>query len=275
MTYDILITTLNKTKHQILSLLNKNNIFGNILVGNQGNSIFSEENIIDKNRVIRIFNLTSNGVSTNRNFLLKQSKSDYVIFLDDDVTISNYGFNAESFDGKNAYRFNLVSNNEERPIKQIMKQKKLKFNDLKSFGVWGVFFPRKILLENNFIFNEFIGPGRKINHGEDSLFLFQYIQKNPIIQFNRCCFEVDQSASTWRGETRNITNELISHGFLYGIMFGRKAKLFLFYHLIKNRESYKELSLVKSFKISKKGIKLFINSKKTGLSEELINQFLG
>lgn len=274
MTCDILITTLNKTKSEILSLLEKNNIFGSVLVGNQGNKTHSEESIVDKNREVRIFNLTSRGVSKNRNYLLKQSSADYVIFLDDDVTITNYDFNIANFDGKNAYRFNLTSKNSERPIKQITKQMQLNFNDVKSFGAWGIFFPRKILIDGKLTFNEFVGPGCKINHGEDSLFLFEYLQKNHVIQINKCCFEVDQDISTWRGESRNLANELISHGFLYATMFGKKAKFYLLYHLIKNRRSYKQLSFIKTFSISKKGVALFKISIKCGLSEELINSFL-
>ena len=274
MTYDILITSFKKSKEQLLSLLDENNIFGNVLIGNQGSPFYSEEIIVQGNRVVKIFNLTNKGVSKNRNFLLNQSRSDFVLFLDDDVRILNYCFDINKFDLAKAYRFNLTSRNIQRPIKQINRKRKLSFGDLKSFGVWGIFFPRIFLVKNNIRFHEFVGPGCKINHGEDSLFLKDYLIIGEIMQINKCVFSVEQSESTWQGANRNIKNELISHGFVYGLIFGRKAKLYLIFHLIKNKHHYNDkLRLFSAFRISLRGYELYKKSLLEPLSNCLIDSF--
>lgn len=274
MTFDILVTTFKKTKSEIIELLTINNIFGNIYIGNQGAAEDTEEVIINKNQNIHIYNLTSVGVSKNRNFLLKKAKSDFVLFLDDDIKITNYDFPVEEFSLDKAYRFNLMSSNSKRPIKQIKKEGKKSFFDLKSFGAWGIFFPRVLLLEKNVLFNEAIGPGCKINHGEDSLFLKKFLMDNDIIQINRCNFTVSHTISTWQGEKRNINLELFSQGFVYGIMFESKAKLFLYYYLLKNHKLFNSLPILKSFKIAKKGLVFFRKTNNKDLTNDYIERYI-
>lgn len=273
MKYDILITTVGKNREQLLLLLNANNIFGNILIGNQGNNTYSEETIFQKNRNVRIFNLTNKGVSRNRNFLLKKATSDFVLFLDDDVRIINNKFDAFIPDFNKAYRFNLISENRHRPIKQINGKSKLAFKDLKSFGVWGIFFPRKILVENKLNFNELVGPGCSINHGEDSLFIKDFLKVGDIYQVDDCCFSVSQIESTWQGDNRDIIAELISHGFVYGFLFGCRTVAFLPYHLFKKRKMYGGVSFYMSCKIAFKGYKLYKEALKKPLTKEVIQKY--
>ena len=275
MTYDILVTTFKKDEKQIVNLLIENNIFGNILVGNQGNVNFSEKTIVKENRNITIYNLTSLGVSKNRNFLLSKAKSDFVLFLDDDVHILNYDFETELLErSNNAYRFNLSSHNTNRPIKQIHVNKKLKFAELKSFGVWGIFFPREFLIKKRVVFDELIGPGCWINHGEDSLFIKSYLTQGNILQVDKTCFDVLQNESTWQGINRDIRRELISHGYVYGCIFKKAAKFFLFYHLIKNRKLYRSIRFIETVKRAMQGYKLYKLSKNTNLTDNKIKEIL-
>lgn len=255
MKFDILITTFGKTEEEILSFLKFNNIHGSIYVGNQKSNVYSKKIIDLGTDIIRIYNLTNSGVSKNRNFLLMKATSDYVIFLDDDIKIIDYKINID-FDGTIAYRFNVSSNNPNRPIKDINSNKFLKFVDVKSYGVWGIFFPREFLIKNNVFFNEYIGPGCLINHGEDSLFLHDFLDCGKIYQVSRELFIAEQKESTWRGKNRNLELELISHGFVFGIMFGVKSYLFLTYSLIKNKNEYLNINLLNRLKFAFFGYKL-------------------
>ncbi|MCQ2975613.1 MAG: glycosyltransferase family 2 protein [Bacteroidales bacterium] len=263
MTVDFIITTINKTKEEILSLLEKTNIKGHILVGNQGQNENSCYEINENEYRASVYNETSTGVSLNRNFLLSKSTADFVIFLDDDVVLNNF-ISLEDFNSSNclAIRYNCASSNPDRPIKQILKDKRLKFSDVKSYGVWGIFFNRKYLLNNNLAFNEEVGPGRYINHGEDTLFLKTYLKSGgKIIQKSKVVFTVSQETSTWKDG--DIERELISHGFIYKKIFGKIGKFYLYYYCFRHFKEIKKVHPKITFKYAirtlKKGFRGEIN----------------
>lgn len=262
MTFSYLITTIDKTEDEILSIVSKSNIKGTILIGNQNSEKYSAKTIKNQDNETYIFNLTGKGVSKNRNFLLSKATSDYVVFLDDDVSFLDNAqvcieqkinnASSEYF----AYRFNSLSNNNERPIKQIKKNGCVSFFQLRNFGVWGIFFNRLFLIKNNLIFDEDVGPGTSINHGEDFLFIRDFLKKNKIYQFNDCGFLIEQNDSTWTGQNRDFVRELFSHGFLYKRAFGIFWHLFLFIHFSKHKALYQNCRKQK-YQICKKGAKFY------------------
>lgn len=261
---DFLLTTISKTKNEIIALVKNNIGRGNVIVGNQLCKENGYDFYSDSNLTIQIYHLVTKGVSKNRNFLLSKSTANYVFFMDDDVKIIDYSFENLNLYSDFAYRFNLISQNFERPIKSISKNKFLKFNNLKSYGAWGILFNRSFLEKHAIQFDENIGPGSLINHGEDSLFLKSYLRIGKIYQINVCCFAVEQKESTWQGKGRNIELELMSQGYVYRALFGYNSYLFLVFHLIKHRKNYKdEGSILHNFLVAKKGIKLYLDSKKS------------
>lgn len=265
MNVDYIITTINKTKEEITSLLLKSNISGNILIGNQGSINEFCYEIYDKGFRAKVYNQTTKGVSINRNYLLQKSNADYVIFLDDDVTLNKHIILGDNYQNNVAIRFNCLSKNIQRPIKQICSKKFLKFSDVKSFGVWGIFFNRHYLINNNLFFNENVGPGKYINHGEDTLFLKKYLKsKGKLLQINEQSFFVSQEVSTWKDG--NIERELISHGYIYKKIFGFKGFLYLYYYAFKHRCEYiingKKAKISYLLKYLKKGFKLKDNELK-------------
>lgn len=267
MAFSYLITTINKTEEQILSIVSKANVKGIVFVGNQNSESYSEKLIIDQNIEIHIFNIPGKGVSKNRNLLLSKANSDFIMFLDDDVSFLNDSQRVmeemiEHASSKfNAHRFNSLSINNQRPINQIKKNGTVTIMELRNFGVWGIYFNRTFLMKNSLLFDENVGPGSIINHGEDFLFMKNYLKKNKIYQHNYCGFSIEQKDSTWTGQNRDIIRELFSHGFLYKRSFGIFWRQFLFVHFLKHKDLYKDYWKQK-YKICEKGAKYYLITKK-------------
>lgn len=228
-TIDYLLTTVGKTQQELRNIVSELNIKGRVLIGNQGFESDSIINDIVHGCKITIFNMTGFGVSKNRNKLLSEASSEYVTFLDDDMYFQdemqlNVEKTLESH-RYNAVRFNVVSDNINRPIKLLTKQGYVGFRQLSSFGVCGIFYKRDFLKENNINFNEKIGPGTDINHGEDGLFNNTFLKHSKIYCFPQIAFHAKQIESTWHGKNRNLEKELISHGYIYYLLYGKTAQL--------------------------------------------------
>ena len=254
---DLLLTTVSKTEEELLTLVHYNKLFGHVLIGNQMADDNSYRIVKSSDTVIEIFNLKDKGVSKNRNFLLNKSKADYVIFMDDDISISNETLSFSNFTTKaQAFRFNVVSTNKERPLKLLKKEKLIHFFDVKSFGVFGIVFDRKFLIENKLFFNENIGPGTDINHGEDTLFLKSFFKKGKMYQIKSVNFSVSHSDSTWQGSNRNISKELFGHGYVYRLLFEAMWFPLLAFSLRKHYSLYKDFgSFLKVLKQACNGAK--------------------
>ena len=251
-TIDYLITTFNKTNEELIEIINRSNVFGHILVGNQGMKEDSIKHVEFDGKVITIFNQKSVGVSKNRNFLLKKAESEYVTFLDDDMYYAdNVQNEIEEILPKyrlNCVRFNVLSDNNSRPIKQLKKCGFVGFRKLSSFGAWGCFFRREFLLENKIFYNESIGPGTEINHGEDGVFLKTFLLYSKIFFIPKVSFHVSQKESTWHNENRDLKTELFSHGFNYYLLYGKKAKLMAVLFLISHMHCYPPKTKFKTLK---------------------------
>lgn len=263
-TLDYLITTVGFSQEKIISLIEKSNIEGHVIVGNQKCNQNSESHFKVGCCDVDLFNLTSRGVSISRNFLLSKTKADYVMFLDDDSSFADgylkeieYEFLKEhSFNI--SIRFNVVSLNKSRPIRQINKSKKVSLYNLRQYGVWGIIFNRGFLLKNNLAFREYIGPGTNINHGEDYIFLSDYYKKGGKIWQNKAAImSAEQEESTWQGKNRNLKNELFAHGHNYRILYKNKASILLLFHMLKHLKFYssKDCSFFKAYRFGLSGIK--------------------
>lgn len=224
-----LITVTQKNQKELKALLESTNIRGEILVGNQLMENDSEYEIITDNYTAKIFNLKSKGVSLNRNFLTLKSTADYITYLDDDMYIdTDVQSKIEqviSANTHNAIRFNVVSDNIERPIRFLNKKGFVGFRSLSSYGVCGIYFKRQFLLDYNLFFREDIGPGTQINHGEDGLFLKLFCEYSKVYSAPILAFHARQSESTWQVENRNLFLEMYSHGYVYQLLYGKSAKL--------------------------------------------------
>ena len=255
-----LITFVGKTKQEIINALDSFDIRGSVLVGNQMSEMNSCEIVKTKNYTATIFNMTSRGVSKNRNFLLKHSEAEYVTFLDDDmhfiVNKQDELVNTLEQRKYNCVRFNVVSINKDRPIKQLKKEGYVGFHKLTSFGVWGCFFKRVFLINNGLLFNENVGPGTNINHGEDGLFLRHFTSIEKIYSIPTIVFTIKQMESTWHSDAnRDLEKELFSHGYLYHLIYQNEAILMSALFLITHKNCFpNRTNRFKLFKYMKNGI---------------------
>ena len=226
---DYLLTTVGKTKQELKKIVSQLNIKGRLLIGNQGSK---EEKITSEvmfDCEVTIFDMVGYGVSKNRNRLLMASRNEYVTFLDDDMYYEKE--NQQKIETivdqnrDNAVRFNVISDNKERPIKTLKKQCHVGFRKLSSYGVWGIFFKREFLIKNNIFFNEKIGPGTEINHGEDGVFIRNFTKYSKVFCVPPVAFHAKQSESTWHDNARNLEKELFSHGYNYYLIYEKKAQI--------------------------------------------------
>lgn len=237
-----LVTVVKKSETEIKQILDSLNLRGDILVGNQLMPTDNCYAISCNYYNAKIFNMTSCGVSKNRNFLLQHASADYVVFLDDDIYyLPDCQEKVEEevrLSNNNCIRFNIASDNKDRPIRFLNKKGYVGFNRLSSFGVCGCFFKRDFLLSNNLLFNEEIGPGTGINHGEDTVFLKSFLKYSKVYSMPLVSFRAKQTNSTWRGENRKLEVELYSHGYVYYLLFGKLANLRSVVFLATHMKSY-------------------------------------
>ena len=76
LTFDLLVTTMNKSESQILEMLSKMNISSNVIVRSQNADKDCLKQICLNGFKVTIVWATDNGLSKNRNELLKLSNAD-------------------------------------------------------------------------------------------------------------------------------------------------------------------------------------------------------
>ena len=260
---DFLMTTVGLDKNSILYLVERNNLFGNVIVGNQKWTDDYVEKLEHKDVHITIVNQKSVGTSKNRNVLLKYATSEFVTFWDDDCILDRnfckFLKKINSLNNLNAFRVNVISANKNRPIKIIKKTGDYSFFTLRSFGVCGIFFKLQSITDANLLFDEHIGPGTTINHGEDTLFLKMFLTKfRKIHQFCEILITALQDKSCWFES--NVEEYYVSQGYLYSCLFGFNFFFFGLYNIIRHRNDYK-CSIIKKIKYFLKGHTHYKSSK--------------
>ncbi len=157
--------------------------------GSSDNSLQILKEFERKDLRIKLFNHVNSGVSFTRNFGIKNSQGDFILFIDSDDWVEA-GFIK---DFTNAYAENpnellvadLVRNGKrkagyENKLFEIGKQSN-EFIQYRNFlhngGPCAKFFNRKILQDNQIFFHD------KLTYGEDLVFLINYLRKVTHIRF--------------------------------------------------------------------------------------------
>lgn len=262
-----LLTTVGKSREEIVQIIEGLNIAGDILVGNQLMGADAEYELSGGSYHAKIFDMTSKGVSKNRNFLISRASAEYITFLDDDMYCEKGA--QESFEealAKNQYncvRFNVVSDNPKRPIKFVKKNGFVGFRSLSSFGVWGGFYKLDFLKQNSIYFREDVGPGTDINHGEDGIFNKQFTRFSKIFSITLTAFHIRQTNSTWLNSNRDLKVELVSHGFNYYLLYKNYANIMSSLFLLTHMKCYPKGT---KYHVLKKYMKIGIrHAKETGV----------
>lgn len=257
MTLTTLLTTFNKSDSELLSLVLNNHLEGDVLIGNQCGKLGQKTLPQAGLPSIAVYALDSSGVSNNRNELLSHADADIITFADDDLIFTpGYVPKVLSFfEGHpeaQMVRYNVQSQNPERPIFQISEAKRVGFRDISKYGVWGFFFRRQYLLDKDLSFNPKLGPGAQLSHGEDTVFLKAFIDTGAVAYqdpFLIATTPMDQSS--WYGQ--NIENDILADGYCYQIIRGGWAGAFGLNRYFRHRNYYPGYSLLKFMRIFKKG----------------------
>ncbi|MGG0716263.1 glycosyltransferase family A protein [Robertmurraya massiliosenegalensis] len=256
MNLQVLVSTMHQTDH---SLLEKMNIKSEAIIVNQCNTNNFEE-FKYKGNNIRIISLAERGVGLSRNTALMRSTADICLFADDDVTyVDNYkNLVIDAFQQQpdaDMIVFNVPSSNPERKSKKIAQHRRVRwFNSLK-YGTYRMAIKTESFKEKNIYFSLLFGGGAKYSSGEDSLFIFEAINKGLKVYANPSLIgKVSQKESTWfRGYTDKY---FFDKGALYGCLSKKWSNLLALQFVIRHRKMFdKEKNWLNAYKLMADGIK--------------------
>lgn len=259
MNFVTLVTTFHKSEEEIKSLIVHNNLQGRVLVGDQcGQASQKELGQIGKAEVTLYF-FDSKGLSNNRNALLQKTNADIVSFADDDIVfIDNYpGIVLEDFErhpDAQMIRYNITSSNPQRPIPQISKEKKVGFHQVSKYGVWGFFFKRSFLIGHQLSFHPELGPGVQKSHGEDTVYLKEFMDQKPkAYQIPLVIGTTPMANSSWYGQ--DVQNDIVTEGYVYRLNRKKMAMPFGIYRYFVHRSFFPGISLNNFIKLFRQGIR--------------------
>lgn len=157
--------------------------------GSSDDSLQIIQDFEQKDSRIKVFSHSNSGVSFTRNFGIKKSKGDFLLFIDADDWVEKdfiqdfvdaYSGNPEELlvadlirNGIPKTGYETQSFDLKNHANEFIKYKRFLHNG----GPCAKFFNRKILMDNQIFFNE------KLTYGEDLVFLINYLQRIKQIQF--------------------------------------------------------------------------------------------
>lgn len=238
MSFQILLVTTEQSDH---TLLTKNNIQSDAIIGNQYNTNSIEEFLYNGHSIKWISSI-GRGVGLNRNICLSYATADYCLFADDDI---KYYDNYEQFI-LDAFRkqpdadvllFNLDENNKKRYV--ITQIHRIHWYNYLRYGAARIAIRLSSVKQNNIVFNEHFGGGTEHSHGEDNLFLTDCLRNGLKIYAVPITIGkiIDNRPSTWleNYDDRYFTDQ----GLLFKTIDSRFCKLLCLQDAIRNRKKYK------------------------------------
>jgi glycosyltransferase involved in cell wall biosynthesis len=238
------------------SYINTLNIETNCTIINQCNE---EEklNICDNNRSIQFISTSERGLSRSRNMAIENAKSDMCILCDNDVEyVPGYEkLILKQFEDNPKFDIIIffVNRNVEGSKPYFHRKKKLSYiSVLKTFSP-EIAFRRNSLMSKNIIFKEEFGAGSKYCMGEENIFLYECLKKRlKILYVPVKIADLRYEESTWQGISS--VQELYNRGAIFYAMTNKFSDLLIIQYILRKRKLYrKEISLIDSYKIMRKG----------------------
>jgi hypothetical protein len=175
-TLEILVTTMDKNKKDILALLESLNVESDVVVANQCNT--DETYTLKFNGFnVNVISTTTRGVSKNRNILLNNFTANVGVCFDDDCTLLS-GYTNRVLQCINKYQCDAIIFNgftdftKTTVVKEITTKKAKKYFDISFAGAPGLAIRKEAIKIKKLSFNEMVGTPNLIFAGEDSLFIF-------------------------------------------------------------------------------------------------------
>lgn len=249
MTFQVLISTMNKKNEKDINLLLKNmNINSNYYIVNQSNDSELKEIITTPNGSIHT--CKEKGLSRSRNRCIFESKGDICLIADENVIYSK-DFNKiikKEFEEHNDYDVIAFYVENAKPINNL---KTGRVNLLKSMKLCSVqiAFRKKSVIDKNILFDERFGAGSSLyKSGEENIFLSDCIRNNLKIYY--CPKKIGylkQHKSTWfKGFDEDY---FISKGACFKRIFKKHSFIINLQFLVRKHKVYKNtISFINAMK---------------------------
>ena len=242
---EVLVATMYQSYY---TLLDKMNIQTDAVVINQCNQTSFFE-FKYKDHIIKWINTCQRGLSKSRNMALSYATGDICLIADEDInyvngyeTMVQKSFNCQSKADIIAFNINKL-NSEDRDNRAPNENRKAPF--YRYYGSVRLAFRRNSIVKNGLHFNELIGAGTKYGSGEDSLFLRESRKKGlKIYENSHCLSTVDYANSSWF--TGYDESYYFGKGVFLAAAYGRLAKLYMFYFVLKKHGSLTRKSIRKN-----------------------------
>lgn len=199
MKLQVLVATMNQKD---FSLVDKMNLNSDTIFANQ--SDYMSDDIIEKNNhIYRMVTTKTRGVGKNRNIALTYASGDIYLLADDDILYYE-GYEQKIIDafrknpGADAVIFNIETVG--REVKRRMNNKIQKVNllNFQNYGAVRLAFKREAFQKANVCFSELFGGGTYYSHGEDSLFIREFLRAGMSVYTSpEYIGEVNQEESSW------------------------------------------------------------------------------
>ena len=247
MTLELLLSTMNLN----LSDLDKMNITTPCIVINQCNKIGYREY---KN--FRIYDTDDIGVGKSRNMAISKSKADILLFCDNDCVYNDSYYDTII----NFYKlhpkadmifFNM--NTHDNSIRNGDKFKKIHWYNYQKYGMVRITCKRKSIINNNIIINEKFGGNSKYSHGEDTIFIHDFLShKLNLYSSSQSIGIINQNCSTWfEGYNHKF---FFDKGALFKTISPKYCNLQCFQYIVRHKKIVKKVGVINALKLMNRGI---------------------
>ncbi len=253
MKLQILLSTQNQKDY---GLLEKMNIHSDVLVINQGMG-FSEQCIMNDSYTIRWINCPEKGIGLSRNTALQRASADIYLFSDDDIVYTDnyHEIILQEFERHPNYDiiiFNLISLNPNRPEFINKKGRRVHLFNCLRYGAFRVALRQTAYRKSRISMSQLFGGGSRFGSGEDSLFLFDCLQKNlKIFASDKTIGTVSHHTSSWfSGYDQKYFHD---KGALFAAMSRPLSSVLCLQFCIRHPEMLTEFSFLHAFKMMRQG----------------------
>ncbi len=230
------------------SIVEKINTQSDIVVINQTDND-SDKEYLYKNYNVKFLSVDERGLSKSRNKALELATGKYCVLADDDIVLfDNYVDIVENefnkYPDADIIIFDIDRIKKEGIVNRNLKDGKVKFYKLLSFGSIGIVFKRKSILEKNIKFNTLFGTGSIYTSGEDTIFVMESYRKGlEIYTSSKKIATVNDLTSTWfNGYNDKFFKD---KGALFKYIFGKFSFFVCLQFVIRHRKKFKKEKSVK------------------------------
>lgn len=247
------------------SIIERVNIQGDAVVINQTD--YDDKKTIDVEKgLVKFISVRDRGLSKSRNMAVRETDADICYFSDNDLTfVDNYLDIIDKayvkFPDASVIAFRVDSDDEDRPLRRFKTGPLNRIQTMRVYSVQ-ISFRRDMFIENNMFLDERFGAGSgRYTNGEENIFLYKTAKSGlKVYYYDEKIATVSNEESTWFGLDNELN--LLSKGAMFYEMDPILSPLLILQYVIRKRNEYKDISILKALKIAFKGAKQIKEDKK-------------